>query len=448
MKVQYIYSATVLVEHKGVKLLCDPWFTEGIYHGSWFHYPPLKFVPEDFFDVDGIYLSHIHPDHVDTQALGHFPKNIPVYIHEYAEKYLLKLLKKLGFQQVQEVPHKREVQLGPDFRMEILSADNCDPVVCGRFFGCTFPGSLTLTVQLDSLAVFWGGGKTAVNVNDCPYPLAQSVCSYVKEKYGAVDFLMAGYSGAGEFPQCFDEEMNEPLLLENAERKRRQMLSQAVRYLEHLQPSFFMPFAGLYVLGGKFGRRNRFRGMPEMEELSAEFSTLLSRHQLSSQMVLLNSGEWFDLDQGSPSAPFTPPNPKERARYVNDVLAGKQYDYEVEYRIADEKKVDLTARLLQAQRQMWQYQQLCGYKSDWKVYLDTAEEQLYCVPYDGRPVCKADRGTEQQPFVRIQMDYSLLNMILDRKAHWNNVVIGSHLTFARKPEQFDRAVYQVLCYLY
>ncbi len=38
-------------------------------------------------------------------------------------------------------------------------------------------------------------------------------------------------------------------------------------------------------------------------------------------------------------------------------------------------------------------------------------------------------------------------MILERKAHWNNVIIGSHLTFARKPEAFDRAVYQVLCYL-
>lgn len=41
MKVTNIASATVVIEHNGTRVLCDPWLSEGIYYGSWFHYPPL-----------------------------------------------------------------------------------------------------------------------------------------------------------------------------------------------------------------------------------------------------------------------------------------------------------------------------------------------------------------------------------------------------------------------
>ena len=41
MKLRYIYSACVLIETDTTKVLCDPWFTQGIYYGSWFQYPRL-----------------------------------------------------------------------------------------------------------------------------------------------------------------------------------------------------------------------------------------------------------------------------------------------------------------------------------------------------------------------------------------------------------------------
>lgn len=39
-------------------------------------------------------------------------------------------------------------------------------------------------------------------------------------------------------------------------------------------------------------------------------------------------------------------------------------------------------------------------------------------------------------------------MILDRKAHWNNLEIGSHLRFCRQPDVFERAIYHFLCYFH
>lgn len=448
MKVRYISSACVVVEHQGVRVLCDPWLTDGIYYGSWFHYPPLKFQPEDFSDVDWIYLSHIHPDHFDPGTLSRLPRSIPVLILEYADKFLLRQVQKLGFQEIREIPNGERLSIGEDFALELYAADNCNSEICGRFFDCSLPSAYSRTIQLDSLALFEGGGKRVVNANDCPYGLAWTVCDRLLKRHPGVDFLLLGYSGAGEYPQCFEGQLAAPLLLEKARAKRTQFLDQAARYLAHLRPVHFMPFAGQYVLAGPLARLNPLRGVPEIEELPAEFERRLREGNLSGQMVLLNAGDGFDVETGKASAPFIPPDPAERDRYIQGILSSRTYPYHEEFRVDPKDRTDLTPRLAQARERMWKYQQAHGYRSDWRVYLDTGQQDLYRVPFNGEPVTRTPRGSEAQPFVRIQLDYSLLCMILERKAHWNNAAIGSHLSFFRDPEQFERGVYHWLSYLH
>ena len=61
MKLTFLTSASVIVEDKGVKVLCDPWLVDGEYYGSWCHFPELNFKPEDFNYVDFIYLNYLTP---------------------------------------------------------------------------------------------------------------------------------------------------------------------------------------------------------------------------------------------------------------------------------------------------------------------------------------------------------------------------------------------------
>ena len=66
MQVKLLRSSTVIIELDGVKILCDPWLTDGEYYGSWSHYPEFNISDNlsELNDVDAIYISHIHPDHV------------------------------------------------------------------------------------------------------------------------------------------------------------------------------------------------------------------------------------------------------------------------------------------------------------------------------------------------------------------------------------------------
>ena len=76
---RYIYSACIVTVTPDTRILHDPWFTEGVSDGSWFHYPKVTDPIKSIGEVDLIYVSHIHPDHYD----GEFLKK---YFSEYGVK--------------------------------------------------------------------------------------------------------------------------------------------------------------------------------------------------------------------------------------------------------------------------------------------------------------------------------------------------------------------------
>lgn len=447
MIVTYIKSACVIVECNGTRIMCDPWLVDGIYYGSWFHYPPLTIKPEELFDVDYIYISHIHPDHLDVKTLQLFPKSVPVLIHNFAEKFVFNILKKLGFENIHEISHKDDFELCPGFNMEILAADNCNPAICGRYFNCNVSSPYTKTQQIDTLAVFHGNGKTVVNSNDCPYPLSQTVCDDILKKYGSVDFLLVGYRGAGPYPQCFDN-LDEEGKSREAIVHRDKMMAMSVDYIRHLRPKAFLPFAGQYVLGGKLAGLNRFI-LPNLEDLLQLYPSLLAPHGVTSKMVLLNSGESYDLEREDSSAPFVPPNNTDRQIYIDDVLSKIKFDYELDEAADKTKQSDLTSQLETAIVRMHAHQKHFGdYATNWNVYLDTGQNVIYRIPFElDRHVEKITPDELQEPFLRISVDYPLMVRILNRKAHWNNAEIGSHLRYYRQPNEFQRTIHFLLSYL-
>lgn len=447
MKVQYLKSASVLVEHDGVRVLCDPWLTDGIYYGSWYHYPPLEITPEDFSDVDYIYISHVHPDHLDPETLRRLPDHIPVLIANYKDRFVHRILKQCGFEQIIELQGHRPYRLADDFFIEVLGADFCDPALCGHSFACQ-PEPDRSTYALDTLAIFHGGGKVVVNTNDCPYGLTASACKYIVDHYGKVDFLLVGYAGAGPYPQCF-EHQDEEALMQKGEQKKRQFIRQCSDYLEALRPAYFLPFAGQYTLGGKLWHLNRYRGVPELEDLESLFASERSARGIASEMVLLNSGEWFDLVEGAASSPYRPISMTDKLAYIERELSGKSYVYESDAPCSSD---ELLLNLQEAQRHMIGQMATRGIRPrlhDWNVYMDVGDEEgVYHVPLTEGEVARIPIRDIVEPCLAVQLDAKLLKRMLERKAHWNNAEIGSHLRFKRAPDVFDRPLFTALCYLH
>ena len=125
----------------------------------------------------------------DIKTLQQLKKDIPVLIHEFPQKFFKNNIEKLGFT-VEEIPHNKRTKLGKTW-INILAADNCDPKICSRAFGCNFGFNQFGTNQIDTFSVIDNDDQVIVNSNDCPYEIGQSTAKMIKQQYSGIDFIFS-----------------------------------------------------------------------------------------------------------------------------------------------------------------------------------------------------------------------------------------------------------------
>ena len=444
MKIRYIKSACVAVETKGVKILTDPWLVDGEYYGSWCHYPELQFDQDYFDSMDYIYISHIHPDHFSKKTFELLNKEIPVLIHQYASPFLKMNIERLGFK-VTELPHNKKTELINGVTIEILAADNCNPELCAKFMGCGIIETKFKSTQIDSLAVISDGEHNVLNLNDCPYDLAEEAVSVVIKKYQTIDFLLVGYGGAGPYPQCFHLSDDERAKAEAS--KKLQFLSQGEKYITLVNPRFYMPFAGTYTLAGSLSELQNKRGVPELHEAVDYFLNSTVINQKLSKPVLLNTYEFFDLATQTQSKAYTPVNKDQKQAYITNVLSKRKLEYEYDDEPVLEELLDLVPA---ANKRMNAKREEINFVSDTSVLVKLKEDLYVKLNFNGSEyeIVKNIEGINA--FVEYEVSLKLLNRILKgpRYAHWNNAEIGSHIKFRRVPNTFERGLYHAMCFFH
>lgn len=447
LKLIHHQSATVTIESDGVKILSDPWLIDGAYYGSWEQYPPYDFKAEKFDDVDYIYISHIHPDHCNNSTLSKLRKDIPVLIHNYPGGILKGKIENLGFE-VKELPHNKRIHLKKNMFINISAADNCDPAICGKFFGCNMEQSENTnpsTNQIDTMCVIDNNKEVVVNTNDCPFEMANYIASKIKNLYQNIDLLLLAYSGASAYPHCYDLPLQEKLI--EASKKKEFRLGGATKYINLFKPKFFMPFAGRYTLGGKLHELNIHRGEPELEEAFDELTTRIE--QKKHRGILLNSDSSFDITTGTQSKPYQRINIEEKSKYVKEVLSKYKFDYENDP-IVTEKQIE---ELLPASHKNFEeHRKKYGFKSDTTILIKITENKFIAISCNGKgyKIILKDEIEKYEKINLLSLDIKLLYRILlgPKKAVWDNADIGSHIRFKRVPNIYELGLYYSLTHFH
>lgn len=464
MKITAIKSATVIIEHEGYRLLCDPWLEDGVYFGSWCHYPPLE---KDALDnilsenIHGIYISHIHPDHCSIKSLSRFPADIPIYIHRYGFDELKRLLHDNGFTNVIELSHGEAKKIATDFFIEIYAADNCDPEKCGKLFGCQYLGDLGGSMQIDTMAVIYTAkdNHVIVNTNDCQYGLAKEAISRIKKEHSHVDVLLTGYVSASSYPQCF-ENLSVAEKLSEKERIRQRFLSKAAYFAKDLEPEVVIPFAGEYVLGGRLWELNHFLSPPPKEDVSYLLEKVFIENGLYCQsqrryfVCPLFTGGSYDLSPQNRDPVIQRDLSRytqiKRFQYIEKHLANRKYDYELRECTGDDTK----ELLQQSVQQVHKVQERLKIPHKGRIIaIEPLGEDPYLIEIDN-PGSKVERATSTfisgTGVLKISLDKRLLQMLLYKAegATWNHAEIGSHLSFFRPTNHYDRTLFYLLNFLH
>ncbi|MES2652210.1 MAG: MBL fold metallo-hydrolase [Bacteroidota bacterium] len=109
MKIHQIRNATILVEYAGKKILVDPMLSDKgtlpafIPSKKWsFKRNPLYDLPiskaEIIKDIDFVFVSHLHYDHWDKEAVNVLPKEIKIFVQDQADQLNIE---KSGFTNVE-----------------------------------------------------------------------------------------------------------------------------------------------------------------------------------------------------------------------------------------------------------------------------------------------------------------------------------------------------------
>lgn len=221
MRVTYYGQACTLIEAAGRRILTDPWLTEGAYFGTWYHTHLLAdagVTPESVRkDVDYVFLSHEHEDHLDRHTLSFFPRDIPLLICRFTTAKFRNYLKSLGFTNLHELDSGEPLDLGDGLEVTI--------------FG-------TAEYTNDSAILVAGDGCTVFNETDCKLPYND--LERLRERHIDIGFYM--FSGANWYPMLYE---NSPeVKLDQVRRRRRSLVRGFVERVKLTRPKIAVPAAG------------------------------------------------------------------------------------------------------------------------------------------------------------------------------------------------------------
>ncbi len=221
MRVTYYGQACTLTEAAGRRILTDPWLTEGAYSGTWYHTHVLAeagVTPETIpKDVDYIFLSHEHEDHLDPETLRHFRRDIPILICRFTTPKFRKYLEGLGLTNIRELNSGETLDLG----------DGLDVTIFG-----------TAEYTNDSAILVRGDGHVMFNETDCK--LGYRELQQLADQKIDIGFYM--FSGANWYPMLYEGDPD--VKLEQVRRRRRSLVRGFVERVKLTKPRIAVPAAG------------------------------------------------------------------------------------------------------------------------------------------------------------------------------------------------------------
>jgi UDP-MurNAc hydroxylase len=419
IRVNMIYSACITIETPDCKILCDPWFTDGIFDGAWYLYTKDRDPFSAIGDCNYIYISHIHADHYD-----------PIFLRKYFEIFGEKILIIGDFES-----NYLEKSIQHDgFKCQV----NTKPLKLGQTVVSVFPHETGSPSDIDSACLIEYFAEDRVhrvlNINDCVFdPIFLSNFS----KFEQLDILLLSYTGAGPYPQTYFE-LDNPELLVAAKLKKDQFIEQYLKIAEVVPAKVRIPFAGQYLLGGNLSHLNSYRGASDSYEIG----------QIDNSAVILNDYEG-SIDTVSFTATGTKKcltNAEEIDQRLKEITKQPMvYEAIPEWMISNKILVSLlSSALIRASRKS-----------------ECNQDYFFCfkLPEGNSAVFNARKNsgmslvvTEDEldaylPRSEVTIDHRYLFGLLTGVFHWNNAESGSHLQVRRIPNTYSRDAQNFLNFL-
>lgn len=429
MKFTNLGGATGILEHKGKRILFDPWLDEGIFHGAWHHYPPVN-LPENSIKAlgrfDYIYISHIHEDHCSLETLKQLNTDAEVIIMERTPNFVLQFIQRnnLNFKKVHLIPPWKKVSITEDLEVAMVTADPAHE----------------LNFMIDSGLILNWDGFVIYNSNDCA-PFSGSL-DFIKNNYSHVDLGLLPYATGSSYPSCFtnlssEQKFSEKERLFNFGMKKFNEAAKATK------AKIVMPFADQYVIVGSKYELNKYMPHPASPGIVRDHFQDTPEQKL----LLLNSGQSYELENGvySPKESFYFHSEQEKMQYAHEHKNNK-YDYE---QFPFSKSINLTNLMNFAGLNYFKKLKAQKIHSETAFIIEVTDwNKKYIVNNFKHEIVEVDfTSADVEPYLKVQVEAGLLILLLIGQISWNIADAALFIDYTRKPNVYDPKIHSLWNYL-
>ena len=442
VNVEFIANASVLIcLRDGRNLLVDPWLSHGIYYGSWYNFPPLAadaIARYRALKPDYIYISHLHPDHLDPATLADFPASTPILIGDLGHDHLRRSIARLGFTDIRELP------LG-----ELVKLDGADICILPGFDE-TADGHVDETsYELDtSLWLTDQDGRQLFHAIDSPTKPCDA--GNLRRRFGAPDIAFLPCAGASFYPHAFPR-YDAATKRRHRDRVKSERLRAFCAIARALRPRVAVPCTGSYVMAGRIAHYTEYLHQGTPDEIAAAWERCGPQDVA---LRLLATGDVIDGETGTvvenEMAPFRRYSVDERVRYAGTLRDRPLFHDDIA--IPECFAVNFARLLAKARANLWRHQQRLGVfpAVDLELIVEPSDnarglarqQQTYSFRFDQ----ETGPAVGDRPYLRFRIDAPLLLMALIGAANWNNIEIGALVECEREPDQHMPTLHSLMSF--
>jgi UDP-MurNAc hydroxylase len=178
-KITLLCHASLLIEIYGKKIITDPWFFGTAFNDGWELNPKpnLDEIRNKIQDIDIIWISHEHPDHLHFPTLKwireNVKKDIDIYFQKTNSNKVFEALRKIGFRTFIPMQHMRKISILKNVQIACYAHRHLD----------------------SALAIFVDDKFWLLNINDTE--LSTNDCLIIKNNFGNPSVIYNQFSIAG-----------------------------------------------------------------------------------------------------------------------------------------------------------------------------------------------------------------------------------------------------------
>lgn len=248
MKIKNVHNAFTIVEVNHSKIVCDPWITEGLFDGTWGKFPCVNNI-EDYIDgTTHCFISHVHQDHMDIEAIKLMDKTTRFYIPDIYPNHVIKgMLNNIGFTNVSMLKPLQKFEVIPGIYFNVIPPMNGGGLVIdkkdeeGTLAHLSVDAGLVIEDTIE-------GGKVVLLSDNGPYELNPQLEEAMKDS----DLIAFPFNGvADNYPICFSN----MTLKEKREASLKRQSNRAIlqsKTFKTLKPKNIMPYSSdIVILGSR-----------------------------------------------------------------------------------------------------------------------------------------------------------------------------------------------------